>query len=200
MTGRRRLALIGAVIATLCVVAALVVVPLVRRGPAPPQVVSQEEDSGRFDTFTDDISGRPQPETDLDAVTRRMPGVRASEAHVVSRYREDEYDSEPNPGDPYWFHAVLTTGTDTTTALADAASGPVENLPAVHPELYQYVPEECSFTSVPARRANTILRTADADLGEKTEGFHVKELAVSRDCDLVVMTGVGGRYQSTLPL
>lgn len=65
-------------------------------------------------------------------------------------------------------------------------------LPGIYTDLRQCVPRDCAFATVQADEADTVLGTDHAQLFYATEGFHVDELVASQNCDLIIMTGMGG--------
>ncbi|SDN46171.1 hypothetical protein SAMN05216355_10490 [Actinomyces ruminicola] len=131
-------------------------------------------------------------QTSLDSVTSRMPAMGATGTHLVMQERVKKNESRlPEPDRPYWFHAVIEVDQATSRALGDAATTAPDLLPPIHPDLHQYVPQECTFVTVPESDANRILDTENADLVGGSERFTVDELALSTDCNLVVMVGTG---------
>ena len=86
---------------------------------------------------------------------------------------------------------VATVPDTTTTLLVDNSAGESSLLPGIHPLLYEYVPEECSFTAVDPTVANTILGTDQNDIYSEWGSFTITKFAVSADCNLIIVTGDG---------
>ena len=145
----------------------------------------------RFARFTEDVPRKLTVSTDLEAVTtRRMPALHASAAHWAGQV-EEPFEILPDQDPRYWFHAVVSVEADSARALQEASSGPAGLLPAIYPDLRQYVPEDCSFDDVPADAANRILDVEHAQTDSKVGWFTVKELVVSQGCGLVIVRGRG---------
>ncbi|MDU0349092.1 hypothetical protein [Actinomyces sp. MRS3W] len=156
---------------------------------SPSQRQAQDN---RFAEFTEYVPEQPTVQTSVDSVTSRMPAIAATEAHFVGQYRVDEGESQlPAPDRPYWFHAVVNVDPTTSQALDDAATTTPALLPPIHPDLYQYVPQQCAFVTVPGTEANRILDTEHAELDGESERFTLNEVALSVDCDLVILIGTG---------
>ena len=142
----------------------------------------------RFAEFTFDSDNKPTVQERTDSFNERWPGLQATEGHVTIEYSPS--DLLPNPDPELWVTGVATVPDETIQLLAE---GEATNtlLPGIYPHLYEYVPQECEFNSVPADRANTILDTAAHSYPNSTDSFSVTDLAISPDCHLVVMTGEG---------
>ena len=97
----------------------------------------------------------------------------------------------PIPETKFWFSGVAVASEETIAQVQQEIEGSAQLLPGIHPDLYQYVPQECEFNSVPADRANTILDTTAHSYPNSTDSFSVTDVAISPDCHLVVMTGEG---------
>ncbi|MDO4900769.1 hypothetical protein [Actinomyces sp.] len=158
-------------------------------------VSSHGQDDQQDKRFAEFVEYVPEPltvQTSLESVTSRMPAMGATGVHFVGQYRVNEGESRlPVPDRPYWFHAVVEVDEATSQALGDAATTTPDLLPPTHPDLHQYVPQECIFVTVPEADANRILDTENADLVGGSERFTVDELALSTDCGLVVLVGTG---------
>ncbi|MBW3069400.1 hypothetical protein GZ998_07785 [Actinomyces sp. 594] len=167
--------------------AACSVTPLLGRDAQPDST-----QDARFAEFTQYVPDPLTVQTSLDSVTSRMPAMGATGVHFVGQYRVNKGEWPlPEPDRPYWFHAVVEVDQATSRALGDAATSTPDLLPPIHPDLRQYVPRDCTFVTVPESDANRILDTENADLVGGSERFTVDELALSTDCDLVVMVGTG---------
>ncbi|WP_143233306.1 hypothetical protein [Actinomyces ruminis] len=146
----------------------------------------------RFAKFTQYVPDPLTVQTSLGSVTSRMPAMGATGVHFVGQYRVNKNESRlPEPDRPYWFHAVIEVDQATSRALGDAATTTPDLLPPIYPDLHQYVPQDCTFVTVPESDANRILDTENADLVGGSERFTVDELALSTECNLVIMVGTG---------
>ncbi len=75
--------------------------------------------------------------------------------------------------------------------LVDNNIGESSLLPGIHPLLYTYVPEECSFTTVEPAVANKVLGADRADIYSEWGSFKIQSFAFSADCNLIIVTGDG---------
>lgn len=144
----------------------------------------------RFAPFSVSSENEPVYGNDTDYVNHRMPNLNASEGHYAQILVADS-TWLPVPETKFWFSGVAVASEETIAQLQQEIEGSVQLLPGIHSDLYQYVPQECEFNSVPADRANTILDTAAHSYRNSTDSFSVTDLAISPDCRLVVMTGEG---------
>lgn len=144
----------------------------------------------RFAPFAVSSENKPVYSNDTDYLNHRMPNLGASEGHYAQILIADS-TWMPVPETKFWFSGVAVASEETIAQLQQEIEGSAQLLPGIHPDLYQYVPQECEFSSVPADRANTILDTAAHSYPNSTDSFSVTDLAISPDCHLVVMTGKG---------
>ena len=98
-----------------------------------------------------------QVQTDLEPVVRRVPGMHVLSAHFATQYVVTA-SRLPSPDTLYWFHLVMTVEHADAQVLADASTQETGLLPAVYPDLHQYVPQECAFRTVPTHPAEQILQ------------------------------------------
>ena len=161
---------------------------LVLAGCSRSQDESYKDD--RFAPFSEYVPQKLEVKTDLESVTNRMLGLRPSAAHWVGQYQQDQREPLPYPDRPYWFHAVISIEHDSARVLEEASAGPADILPAVYPDLHQYVPEGCAFSTVPAKTADKLLDVEHAQLDSKSKWFAVEELVISSGCDLIIMRGM----------
>ena len=75
--------------------------------------------------------------------------------------------------------------------LVDDSVGASSLLPGIHPLLYEYVPEECAFTTVDPAVANKVLGTDPEAIYSDWGSFEIREFAVSAQCNLIIVTGDG---------
>lgn len=144
----------------------------------------------RFATFTYETHEAVKVQERVDSFNGRIPKLGATEGHVVvARFRDTSWI--PAPDYQYWLTGVATVPDTTTTLLVDNSAGGSSLLPGIHPILYEYVPEECSFTAVDPTVANTILGTDQNDIYSEWGSFTITAFAVSADCNLIIVTGDG---------
>lgn len=143
----------------------------------------------RFAEFVFQSDKEPTIKDQTDSVNLRWPNTKASDAHIVTAY-SSQTGFLPDQDPEFWLTAVATVPDETIQLLAEGAATDTL-LPGIYPHLYEYVPQECEFNSVPANRANTILDTAAHSYPNSTDSFSVTDLAISPDCHLVVMTAEG---------
>ena len=144
----------------------------------------------RFAEFTYKTDGEIKVQERTDSFNERMPGLGASDGHVViANFPEGR--GLPSPDSHAWLTGVATVPTDTVTKLTEGADGSNTLLPGIYPGLYSQVPPTCRFSTVPAEHANEVLETDKTKSSSSFGSFKVHELAVSADCHLVVVTGEG---------
>lgn len=175
-------------VASLLVVAALTAAcnPFAPKASAP-----QYPQDPRFATFTYETDDELKVQERIDSFNERMPELGATEGHVVSAHFRDGADWLPTPDRQYWVTGVATVPDTTIAMLTDDNIGESALLPGIHPDLYQYVPEECSFTSIDPGVANKVLGTDRNDIYSDWGSFEIREFAISADCNLIVVTGDG---------
>jgi len=86
---------------------------------------------------------------------------------------------------------VAAVPADTIQMLTDSADGNNSLLPGIYPGLYQYVPQDCHFYTVPSDHANDILNTKANDIYSDWGSFTITDFAASTDCHLIIVTGEG---------
>ncbi len=158
-------------------------------------VAEEMPQDARFAAFTENLPDNEPPpavQTDLEPVVRRVPGMHVLSAHFATQYVVTA-SRLPSPDTLYWFHLVMTVEHADAQVLADASTQETGLLPAVYPDLHQYVPQECAFRTVPTHPAEQILQGEYDGQGSGSTpdpliGVEVNDLAVSTDCDLVVAT------------
>ena len=157
---------------------------------APDSSRSAGSQDPRFAPFTVSSENEPVYGNDTDYLNHRMPNLGASEGHYAQILVADS-TWMPVPETKFWFSGVAVASEETIAQLQQEIEGSAQLLPGIHPNLYQYVPQECEFNSIPADRANTVLDTAAHSYPNSTDSFTVSDLAISPDCHLVVMTAEG---------
>ena len=144
----------------------------------------------RFAEFTYKTDGEIKVQERTDSFNERMPGLGASEGHVVAA-NFPEGRGLPSPDHHFWVTGVATVAPESIQKLSEGATGNNTLLPGIYPGLYSQVPPTCQFSTVPAEHANEVLETTKAKSSSPFDSFKVHELAVSTDCHLVVVTGEG---------
>ena len=120
-----------------------------------------------------------------------MPGLGATDGHVITAHFRDGADRQPTPDRQFWLTGVAEVPDTTITMLVDDNVGGSSLLPGIHPLLYEYVPEECTFTTVDPAVANKVLGTDPEAIYSDWGSFEIREFAVSTDCSLIIVTGDG---------
>ena len=144
----------------------------------------------RFAEFTYKTDGTIEVQERTDSFNERMPGLGASDGHVVvANFPEGR--GLPTPDSHAWLTGVATVPTDTVTKLTEGADGSNTLLPGIYPGLYQYVPQDCHFVTIPADHANTVLQTQTNDIYSDWGSFTITDFAASADCNLIIITGEG---------
>ena len=64
-------------------------------------------------------------------------------------------------------------------------------LPGIYPGLYQYVPQDCHFSTIDPKHADKTLKGNNTQVNKDFGALPVKALAASSDCHLVVITAIG---------
>jgi len=119
----------------------------------------------RFAEFTYKTDGEIKVQERTDSFNERMPGLGASEGATVAP--------------------------ESIQKLSEGATGNNTLLPGIYPGLYQYVPQDCHFVTIPADHANTVLQTKANGIYSDWGSFTVTDFAASADCNLIIVTGEG---------
>ncbi|MDK7159878.1 hypothetical protein QP415_08420, partial [Pauljensenia sp. UMB3104] len=109
---------------------------------------------------------------------------------LVAHFR-DGASWQPTPDRQFWLTGVAEVPDTTITMLVDDSIGESSLLPGIHPLLYTYVPEDCSFTTVDPAVANKVLDTDPGAIYSEWGSFEIREFAFSADCNLIIVTGDG---------
>ena len=158
---------------------------------APKTSTPQYPQDPRFATFTYETDDELKVQERVDSFNERMPELGATEGHVVSAHFRDGADWLPTPDRQYWVTGVATVPDRTIAMFVDDNIGGSSLLPGIHPSLYEYVPEECSFTTVDPTVANKVLGTDPEAIYSDWGSFEIREFAVSAQCNLIIVTGDG---------
>ena len=140
----------------------------------------------RFAEFTFDSDNKPTVQERTDSFNERWPGMQATEGHVTIEYSPS--DPFPNPDPELWVTGVATVPDETITALMEGTTSSAL-LPGIYPGLYQYVPQDCHFVTIPADHANSVLQTNQDAIYSEWGSFDITDFAASTDCNLIIVTG-----------
>lgn len=153
-------------------------------------LVPQYPKDPRFATFTYETDEAVKVQERVDSFNGRIPELGATEGHVVvARFRDGSW--LPAPDYQYWMTGVATVPDTTIAMLTDDNNGGSSLLPGIHPLLYTYVPEDCSFTTVDPAVANKVLGTDPGAIYSEWGSFKIQSFAVSANCNLIIVTGDG---------
>ena len=140
-----------------------------------------------FAEFTYKTDDTIEVQERTDSFNERMPGLWASEGHVVAANFPEGW-LLPSPDHHYWLTGVATVPDETITALMESATSSTL-LPGIYPGLYQYVPQDCHFAAIPADHANSVLQTNQDAIYSKWGSFTITDFAASTNCNLIIVTG-----------
>ena len=142
----------------------------------------------RFAEFTFDSDNKPKVQERTDSFNERWPGLQATEGHVTIEYSPSGL--LPNPDPEFWLTGVATVPDETITALMEGTTSSAL-LPGIYPGLYQYVPQDCHFSTIDPKHADKTLKGDNTQVNKDFGALPVKALAASSDCHLVVITAIG---------
>ncbi|EFF80563.1 hypothetical protein [Schaalia odontolytica] len=157
----------------------------------PTAAPTQYPQDPRFSAFTYDTADELKVEERVDVFNTYMPKLGATAGHVVVAYFRDGASRMPTPDRQFWVTGVAEVPDTTITMLVDDNIGASSLLPGIHPSLYEYVPEGCTFTTVDPAVANKVLGTDPEAIYSEWGSFEIREFAVSADCNLIIVTGDG---------
>ena len=100
----------------------------------------------RFSEFVFHSDDEPTVKDQTDSVNVRWPKMEASEAHLTIAY-SSQTGLLPDQDPEFWLTAVATIPDETIQLLAEGAATDTL-LPGIYPGLYEYVPQECQFTTI----------------------------------------------------
>ena len=142
----------------------------------------------RFAEFAFDSDNKPTVQERTDSFNERWPGLQATEGHVTIEYSPSA--PFPNPDPELWLTGVATVPDETITALMEGTTSSAL-LPGIYPGLYQYVPQDCHFSTIDPTHADKTLKGDDTQVNKDFTYLPFKEIAASHDCHLVVITAIG---------
>lgn len=145
----------------------------------------------RFAEFKYETDDKLEVQERVDSFNERIPKLGATDGHVLVAHFRDGADRQPTPDRQFWLTGVAEVPDTTITMLVDDSIGESSLLPGIHPSLYEYVPEGCTFTTIDPAVANKVLGTDPGAIYSEWGSFEIREFAVSADCNLVIVTGDG---------
>ena len=157
----------------------------------PRATPTQYPQDPRFAEFKYETDDELKVQERVDSFNERMPGLGATDGHVITAHFRDGADREPTPDRQFWLTGVAEVPDTTIAMFVDDNIGGSSLLPGIHPSLYEYVPEECSFTTVDPAVANKVLGTDPEAIYSDWGSFEIREFAVSTQCNLINVTGDG---------
>ena len=157
----------------------------------PTAAPTQYPQDPRFSEFTFKTDGVPKVREGVEALNAHMPELGATDGHFVSANFPEGSSWLPSPDHHFWVTGVAEVPNTTITMLVDDNIGGSSLLPGIHPGLYEYVPEECSFRTVDPAVANKVLGADPEAIYSDWGSFEIVEFALSADCNLIVVTGEG---------
>ena len=145
----------------------------------------------RFAEFKYETDDKLEVQERVDSFNERIPKLGATDGHVLVAHFRDGASWQPTPDRQFWLTGVAEVPDTTITMLVDDSIGESSLLPGIHPLLYTYVPEDCSFTTVDPAVANKVLDTDPGAIYSEWGSFEICEFAFSADCNLIIVTGDG---------
>ena len=144
----------------------------------------------RFAEFTYKTDGEIKVQERTDSFNERMPTIGATEGHVAAA-NFPEGRGLPSPDHHFWVTGVATVAPESIQKLSEGATGNNTLLPGIYPGLYQYVPQDCHFSTIDPTYADKTLKGDNTQVNKDFGALPVKALAASSDCHLVVITAIG---------
>ena len=142
----------------------------------------------RFSEFVFQSDKEPTIKDQTDSVNLRWPNMDASEAHLTIAY-SSQTGFLPDKDPEFWLTAVVTVSDETIQLLAEGAATDTL-LPGIYPGLYEYVPQECQFTTIDPQFADKTLAPDKSSIPNDFGPMNIQALAVSEDCHLLVFTAL----------
>ena len=143
----------------------------------------------RFSEFVFRSDEEPTIKDQTDSVNVRWPNMEASEAHLAIAY-SSQTGFLPDQDPEFWLTAVATIPDETIQLLAKGAAANTL-LPGIYPHLYEYVPQECEFTTINPEFADKALVPDKEEIPHDFGPMDIQALAISEDCHLLVFTALG---------
>ena len=155
----------------------------------PRATPTQYPQDPRFSEFVFESDEEPTVKARTDSVNVRWPNMEASEAYVVLEY-SPALAFIPAQDPEFWLTAVATIPDETIQLLAEGEATDTL-LPGIYPGLYEYVPQECKFTTIAPEFADKALAPDKEKIPHDFDPMDIQALAVSKDCHLLVFTALG---------
>ena len=155
----------------------------------PAATPTQYPQDPRFAEFVYKSDEEPTVQNRTDSVNVRWPNLEASEVHVVVEY-SPALAFIPAQDPEFWLTAVATVPDKTIQLLAEGAATDTL-LPGIYPHLYEYVPQECKFTTIDPKFADKALAPDKEKIPDDFDPMDIEALAISEDCHLLVFTALG---------
>lgn len=133
-----------------------------------------------------DIIDTAQSAGATDSMKARLPKLPFEDAKYTGAYRINPRDPLGELGSSYWLHAIVTTDSQTIGSLLELDEDPSTLLPGIHPDLHSFVPKDCTFT-----RVNHVVATNELTSSNDGMFFGLEEIAVSKDCSMIILRGTG---------
>ena len=155
----------------------------------PAATPTQYPEDPRFAEFVYKSDETPTVKDRTDSVNIRWPNAKTSEAHVVVE-ASPALAFIPAQDPEFWLTAVATVPDETIQLLAEGAATDTL-LPGIYPGLYEYVPQECQFTTIDPEFADKALAPDKSSIPDDFGPMDIEALAMSEDCHLLVFTALG---------
>lgn len=143
----------------------------------------------RFSEFVFRSDEEPTVKDQTDSVNVRWPNMEASEAHLTIAY-SSQTGLLPDQDPEFWLTAVATVPDETIQLLEEGAAANTL-LPGIYPHLYEYVPQECQFTTINPEFADKALAPDKEKIPHDFGPMDIQALAMSENCHLLVFTALG---------
>lgn len=143
----------------------------------------------RFSEFVFQSDKEPTIKDQTDSVNLRWPNMEASEVHLTIAY-SSQTGFLPDQDPEFWLTAVAAVPDETIQLLAEGATTDTL-LPGIYPDLYEYVPQGCQFTTIDPELADKALAPDKEKIPHDFGPMDIQALAVSEDCRLLVFTALG---------
>lgn len=136
-TTRGLIVVIGVILTLFIVAVALTVLFLF---PPKPSV----ETDPRFPEFHETLDNGFRVTTNTETIQKRFVPLVVESGVSVAASRQARGDL-PNPEPQYWYHAVLKLDDSSQKKVELLPMSDFAPMPALHPELFDDVPQECTF-------------------------------------------------------
>ena len=155
----------------------------------PTATPTQYPQDPRFAEFVYKSDETPTVKDRTDSINIRWPNAKASEAHVVVE-ASPALAFIPAQDPEFWLNAVATVPDETIQLLAEGAATDTL-LPGIYPHLYEFVPQDCEFTTIDPKFADKALAPDKEKIPHDFGPMDIQALAMSENCHLLVFTALG---------